>query len=369
VSFHKIPQANSNDNLLFSHQNRASTYLDFIQKRTGKKAQAPREKELFLSSDEKMLRIQDIVWQIASTDVPVLITGEAGVGKKIIAHAIHDAKSDTQRPYLVVDCAQLSPAQIDAALFAGQGTTLSSAEASEGNAKSPFAPEGTVVLHEITNLDASQQTKLLRILQEKELEQKNTHKPAGINARIIATTSRDIINLVSQGKFRQDLYYRLYVLHIDVPPLRQRPKDVLLFAHHYLEEYKKTVNRPNLSFSQEALDKLTQHEWPGNVRELEKAVHKALLLSGDDQIKGQSLQLEGASEQVAFNWIQNLPIGQCLRLIETHFILETLKFHKGNRTHAAKALGISLRTLRNKINEFTAEGFEVIAPVSGRAPR
>ncbi len=365
MSYHKISQTNSNDNLLFSHQNRASTYLDFIQKRTGKKAQPPRDKDLFLSSDEKMLRIQDIIWQIASTDVPVLITGEAGVGKKVIAQAIHDTKSDKQRPFIVVDCTELSTSQIDEELFSSPGTP----EAHEGGNKLPFNHEGTLVLHEIASLDPNQQTRLLRILQEKELEQKNNLKNSTINARIIATTSCDIMSLVSQGKFRQDLYYRLYVLHIDVPPLRQRPKDILLFAHHYLDEYKKNSNRPNLSFCPEALEKLAQHQWPGNICELEKAVRKAVLVSGDEQIKAQHLQLEGVAEQAAFNWIKNLPIGQCLRLIETHFILETLKFHRGNRTHAAKALGISLRTLRNKINEFTAEGFEVIAPVSGRAPR
>jgi DNA-binding NtrC family response regulator len=364
VTYNKFPQSNSSDNLLFSHQSRASTYLDFIQKRSGIKGQTPRDRDLFPSSDEKMLRIQDIIWQIAATEVPVLITGEPGVGKKVIAQAVHDAKNDKQRPLLVVDCSALAANFLDQELFAETGL----GDASEAGG-SPFSYNGTIVLDEITNLDAGQQTKLLRILQEKELEQKNNLKGHGITARIIATTSRDILSAVAQGKFRQDLYYRLYVLHIEVPPLRQRPKDVILFANSILNEARTTCNRPNLVFSEAALNKLKEHQWPGNIRELQKVVQKAVLLSNDDCIKEHALHLEGAAVEASHNWVESLPIGKCLRLIETQFILETLKHHKGNRTHAAKSLGISLRTLRNKINEFTAEGFEVMAPVSGRSPR
>lgn len=364
MSYDKFLASNSSDNLLFSHQTRASTYLDFIQKRSGKKHQPPREKDLFPSHDEKMLRIQDIIWQIATTEVPVLITGEPGVGKKIIAQAIHQTKlekegcQDKSRPFLVVDCITLSPAQVDKELFPGGEP-----------ASTPFGQEGTIVIHEIANLDCTAQTKLLRMLQEKEAEQKAQQKSGGGPARIIATTSCDILGLVSQGKFRQDLYYRLYVLHIDVPPLRQRPKDIVLLASNFLAQFKKTSNRPNLVFAEEALAKLVDYQWPGNIRELEKVVQKAFLLTIDDVIKAGHINMEGTSHATSLNWVESLPIGQCLRLIETQFILETLKYHKGNRTHAAKSLGISLRTLRNKINEFTAEGLEVVAPVSGRAPR
>ena len=229
------------------------------------------------------------------------------------------------------------------------------------------AINGTLLLDEITEMDISLQAKLLRVLQEKEIERIGGQAPVAINTRIIATSNRDILNAVSQGTFRQDLYYRLYVLHIEVPPLRERPKDVPLLAEHFLDQLKTSLDRPNLHFTEEAMKKMTQHVWPGNIRELQNIIQRSILTCDNDQILPKNILIEGETPMLTLEWVESLPIGQSLRIVETQFILGTLKHHQGNRTHAAKTLGISLRTLRNKINEFTSEGFEVTPPLHGRS--
>ena len=187
-------------------------------------------------------------------------------------------------------------------------------------------------------MDISLQAKLLRVLQEKEIERIGGQAPVAINTRIIATSNRDILNAVSQGTFRQDLYYRLYVLHIEVPPLRERPKDVPLLAEHFfLINLKQALIDPIL-FTEEAMKKMTQHVWPGNVRELQNIIQRSILTCDNDQILPKNILIEGDTPMLTLEWVESLPIGQSLRIVETQFILGTLKHHQGNRTHAAKHL-------------------------------
>ena len=364
----KLQQPMYSNNQLGSYPN-ASTYLDFIQNRKGRRPERNRSAPLFVAADEKMMRIQDIIWQIADTNVPVLITGESGVGKEVIAKAIHKASSQEGRPYVAINCAAMPPTLLESELFGFEKGSFTGAH-QQHIGKFEAANNGTILLDEITEIEPSLQAKLLRVLQEKEIERIGGKNPIPINTRIIATTNRDIVTAVSQGRFRQDLYYRLYVLHIEIPPLRERPKDVSVLANNFLEDCKKNFSRPNLSFSDDALQKLNDHNWPGNVRELQNIVQRSVILSSQDMIRSESIPIEGeGTPMVSLDWVGSLPIGQTLRIVETHFILETLKNHRGNRTHAAKTLGISLRTLRNKINEFTAEGFDVTAPLTGRGSR
>jgi transcriptional regulator with PAS, ATPase and Fis domain len=368
VSNFKIQQPFSPGNSHGSYPN-ASTYLDFIQNRKGRRNDRDRNKPLFPAADEKMIRIQDIIWQIADTNVPVLITGESGVGKEIVARAIHNASSQTDRPYIAVNCAAMPATLLESELFGFEKGSFTGAY-QKHMGKFEAANNGSILLDEITEIEPPLQAKLLRVLQEKEIERIGSKTPIPINTRIIATTNRDIVSYVSQGRFRQDLYYRLYVLHIEIPPLRERPKDIGLLANNFLNDCRENFSRPNLTFSEDALEKLNSHNWPGNVRELQNIVQRAVIMSSSDVIKSDSIPIDGeGTPMVSLDWVSSLPIGQTLRMVETHFILETLKNHRGNRTHAAKTLGISLRTLRNKINEFTAEGFEVTAPLSGRSPR
>lgn len=345
----------------------ASTYLDFIQSKRGlNTGSASEKKSLFLTADEKMKRIQDIVWQIADTGVPVLITGESGSGKNLIAHSVHEAAQQKDRPYVVVNCASIPAEMLEHELFGyEQGAFPGAHKSQAGKFEQAFG--GTLVLNEITELELSVQNKILRILQDKEIERTGGAKPYSVNTRIIASTSKDILGLVQKGQFRQDLYYRLYVIHIEVPSLRDRSKDIPILAEHFLSRFGSEHGK-NLSFTSEAMAMLTDHNWPGNVRELENIIQRAVIMSNGNNIEACHLPLnQDVPRQDSAEWIHALPIGEALRTVETQFILETLKSHNGNRTHAARTLGISLRTLRNKINEFTSEGFEVMAPLSGRA--
>ena len=185
--------------------------------------------------------------------------------------------------------------------------------------------------------------------------------------RIIATTNRDIQAAVASGQFRQDLYYRLHVIQLEVPPLRERSKDIELLAWHFLRQYCDQFGKSGMELSVDARSKLRAHSWPGNVRELQNVMQRAVLLTAGHEVTASDLPIEQDHSVLDGGWVTHLPIGRPLRDLETQFILETLKHHQGNRTHAAKTLGISLRTLRNKINEFTSEGLEVMGPTTGRA--
>jgi len=346
--------------------NGASTYLDFIQKARGIKKPDGERQDLFLTADEKMRRIQDIVWQIADTNVPMLITGESGTGKDVIAQSIHRAAIQKDRPFIHINCAGTTPAMLEGELFGYEKGAFPGANQTSAG-KFELAAGGTIILDNITEMDLTLQSKVLKSLQDKEFTRMGASHAMPLTARIIATTNRDILSLVSKGHFRQDLYYRLYVIHIEVPPLRERPKDIQVLANQFVEKYARE-NSKTVKLSDDALRVLLDHNWPGNVRELQNVLQRAVAMSQTEFLTSKDLPLH-QQVQVSHQaeWISALPIGQALALVETHFILETLKAHQGNRTHAAKTLGISLRTLRNKINEFTSEGYEVTEPQTGRS--
>lgn len=358
-------QSKLNQPLFKTNFSQASTYLDYIQSRQGSRAHAQRM--LFEASDVKMKRIHDIIWQVADTNVPVLITGESGVGKEVIAKALHDASSQEERPYVAINCAAMPASLLESELFGFEKGSFTGAD-KKHIGKFEQAENGTLLLDEITEMDLSLQAKLLRVLQEKEIDPIGSKAPVKINTRIVATSNRDMVKAVAQGKFRQDLYYRLYVIHLEIPPLRERQKDIEHLSKYFLKKLAASCDRPNLCFSEAAMDKLKAHTWPGNVRELQNIIQRSAILSSQDLIVPESIPIEG-NECIdqGMDWVSSLPLGRSLRLVETHFIIETLKHHNGNRTHAAKTLGISLRTLRNKINEFTSEGYDVPAPMTGRA--
>jgi transcriptional regulator with PAS, ATPase and Fis domain len=351
---------------LDSPSGHGSTYLDFIQSRRGvRNAPTRQTSELFKTADEKMMRIQDIVWQIADTNVPVLITGESGVGKEVVARSIHSAGNDQNSPFIAINCASMQPAALESELFGYEKGAFAGAS-QRYLGKLEQANNGTLLLDEITEMDLTLQGKLLRVLQEKVVDRIGGTGPTPINTRIVASTKCDIMACIAKGTFRQDLYYRLYVIHLEIPPLRDRPKDIDLLSKHFLAECGKNFGKDGLHFAGDAMDKLMTYQWPGNVRELQNVIQRAAIMTPDATISAKHLPIEGDRKESSFEWVEALPMGQTLRLVETHFILETLKIHSGNRTHAAKTLGISLRTLRNKINEFTALGYEVMAPQNGR---
>ena len=319
----------------------------------------------FIFADEKMLQLKKIVEQIADANVPVLITGESGTGKEIIARMIHRLSSRNKEPFVAVNCAALPPTLLESELFGFEKGAFTGA-AGRHIGKFEQANNGTLLLDEVTETDGNLQAKLLRALQENEIERIGGNGPVPINTRIIATTNRELANAVKEGAFRKDLFYRLYVIHLDIPPLRTRPKDIEVLARHFLRTFGKQYRAEDVVISAEAMTKLVRHSWPGNVRELQNLLQRAVIMSPGNMISADDLLMEQKQPKATNEWIKHLPIGEKLRLVETQFILETLKSHNGNRTHSAKTLGISLRTLRNKINEFVVEGHDVMQPTLGK---
>lgn len=319
-----------------------------------------------IAADEKMIRVREIIDQIKNTVVPVLITGESGVGKEVVARAIHDGSSRASGPFVAVNCAALPPALLESELFGHEKGSFTGA-ISRHIGKFELADNGTLLLDEVTEMDPNLQAKLLRALQEKEIERIGGNGPIPVKTRIIATTNRDIMQAVALGQFRQDLYYRLHVIQLEIPALRERPKDIDVLALHFLNHYCNQFGKETMELTPDARQKLAKHTWSGNVRELQNVIQRAVLLTNGRSITAADLPIEADKAVTSSEWVGFLPIGRSMRDVETQFILETLKHHQGNRTHAARTLGISLRTLRNKINEFTAEGIEVMGPTSGRA--
>ncbi len=342
-----------------------SDYLSFIQgqKELWKQADDPRDfAKLFLAADEKMIRIRDIVEQIANANVPVLITGESGTGKEVVARAIHKASDRAKKPFIAVNCAALPASLLETELFGHEKGSFTDAH-QRHIGKFEQANGGTLLLDEVTEIDPALQAKLLRALQEKEIERVGGSGPIPIDCRIIATTNRDIAAHISKGTFRQDLYYRLYVIHMEIPALRDRAKDIDLLSQHFLTLFSEEFNKQGIEFTAEAKAKLQKYSWPGNVRELQNVVQRTVLMTSKQAVTADDIPIDTSFISTNLDWVRSLPIGLTLQEVETQFILATLGHHGGNRTHAAKTLGISLRTLRNKINEFTAAGIQVMAPM------
>ena len=339
----------------------SNDYLNFMKESKLKKT----DDSLFIAADEKMLRIKEIIDQIKNTNVSVLVSGESGTGKEVIAQALHEASDRAEKPFIAVNCAALPSNLLESELFGHEKGAFTGAM-QRHIGKFELASGGTLLLDEITEMDTALQAKLLRALQEKEIERIGGNGPIPVETRIIATTNRNIMTAVSKGHFRQDLYYRLHVIHLEIPPLRQRPKDIELLANTFVERFGSKFKK-NVELTPDALGKLKAHPWPGNVRELQNVIQRSVILAGTPYISASDLPIETKNVQDPSTWIAHMPIGRPLKELETFFILETLKHHKGNRTHAAKTLGISLRTLRNKINEFTSEGLDVMGPQTGRA--
>ncbi len=338
----------------------SADYLNYLQEKQKRERLQKANQQVganFIFADEKMLRIREIIKQIADANVPVLISGESGTGKEVIGRMIHASSTRKDAPFLVVNCAALNPNALEAELFGN----------AEGPGKFEQADGGTLLLDEVTEMDHALQAKILRALQDQEIERVGSALPIKINTRVIATSNRDVARSVKDGRFRQDLFYRLYVIHLEIPALRDRPKDIEVLTRHFLKQFSVQFKGEAATLTADAMQKLLKYPWPGNVRELQNVIQRAVLMSSGNAVTAKEFVLEQKKIEEDKEWVKHLPIGQKMREVETQFILETLRIHNGNRTHSAKTLGISLRTLRNKINEFVLEGHEVPQPTTGKA--
>ena len=318
--------------------------------------------------DPAMLAVVQRAQRIARSDASVLIRGESGTGKEVIARYIHHNSPRASGPFVAVNCAAIPEQLLESELFGHERGAFSGA-LGQRIGKLEAAQNGTVLLDEISEMDRRLQAKLLRALQEREVDRVGGRAPIRLNVRIIATTNRDLELEVARQTFREDLYFRLNVVAVLVPSLRSRPKDIPALAEHFIEKYRWETGRSPRQLSASALNALIAHDWPGNVRELENTIHRALVLTTDGIIGATALEVGpalGCSSAPRVPDQSSGFVGRPLHLVERDVIIATLRLTGGNRTRTATMLGLSIRALRNKISLYTAQGVEV--PPSSGAP-
>ena len=314
----------------------------------GHEATAPRRRQI-VSRDPAVLRVLEIAESVASSRAPVLIQGESGTGKELLARYLHDQGSRRNKAFVAVNCAALPRDLLESELFGHERGAFTGAVTRKVG-KFELAHGGTILLDEVSEMELGLQAKLLRVLQEYEIDRVGGTAPVPIDVRVVATTNRRLRECVDRGKFREDLYYRLSVVPLVVPPLRERPEDLDSLAEHFLARF---GNGRRLTLSPEARVVLKQRPWPGNVRELENTIERASLLTGNEVLTAEDFEdRDAAPPRLALGSLA----GMTVRDMEKQLIFDTLKRTKNNRTQAAKLLGISIRTLRNKLAEYRQRG-------------
>jgi two-component system, response regulator FlrC len=312
--------------------------------------------------------------RVAKSDASILITGKSGTGKEMVARFIHRKSARADKPFVSVNCAAIPENLLESELFGHEKGAFTGAVARRVG-KFEAADGGTLLLDELGEMDMRMQAKLLRVLQEREIDRVGGARPVKIDIRLLATTNRSLEAEVAKGNFREDLYFRINVMTLDIPPLHKRPKDILALANYFLKKYSESNGLPPRPLSAEATDRLMRHPWPGNVRELENNMHRAVLLATGNEIDASAMMMGGdglAGVQTSENTVNadgdaagtvDL-VGRTVADVERDLIIDTLQHCLGNRTHAANILGISIRTLRNKLKLYDGEGVAVPPPAS-----
>lgn len=320
--------------------------------RTGTKA--PKDSErLLIGESEALEKLIERARQVARTEMDVLVSAESGTGKELLARLIHQASDRRNRPFVAVNCAAFPEALLESELFGhARGAFTGAASAKPG--KFELAHTGTLLLDEIGEMPLPLQPKLLRTLQEREVDRLGDTRPVKVDVRVIATTNQPLHKLVEDGKFRADLYYRLNVVPLTIPPLRERISDVSALVHHFLEKYAPGGRLKPPELSEELRIRMTAYHWPGNVRQLENFIRRAVALHAGEKIGAEFFEEAkpaeaGAAEAKA---AAILTPGKSLRELERQLLESTLEAQGGNRTRAARILGICPRTMRNKIREY-----------------
>ncbi|MEJ1160860.1 sigma-54-dependent transcriptional regulator FlbD [Prosthecomicrobium sp. N25] len=333
--------------------------------------------------DDAMARVLRLADQVAPSDASILITGESGTGKEVLARHVHRKSSRADKPFIAVNCAAIPEQLLESELFGHEKGAFTGAVARRVG-KFEEADGGTLLLDEISEMDLRLQAKLLRAIQERVIDRVGGSRPVPVDIRILATSNRNLAEEVRKGTFREDLLYRLNVVNLKIPPLRERPADILALAEHFADKYAKTNGIKPKAIGPEARRELMRARWPGNVRELENCMHRAVLIAPGDEIDagsilspdGERLTAGGADRSDPRNAavvraaetaeaVTRALVGRTVADVERDLILSTLDHCLGNRTHAANILGISIRTMRNKLKEYADEGFQVPPPGGG----
>ena len=332
--------------------------------------------------DELMARVVKLADQVAPSDASILITGESGTGKEVLARHVHRKSNRAGAPFIAVNCAAIPEQLLESELFGHEKGAFTGAVARRIG-KFEEANGGTLLLDEISEMDLRLQAKLLRAIQERVIDRVGGTRPVPVDIRILATSNRVLADEVRKGTFREDLLYRLNVVNLKIPPLRDRPADIQALSDYFVEKYSKANGMKVKPIGHDARRELIRGRWPGNVRELENTLHRAVLLSSGDEIGVDAIRspdgdridestispIDRSVRQLTMTAeaMTRALVGRTVADVERDLILSTLDHCLGNRTHAANILGISIRTLRNKLNEYSAEGITVPPPGEARA--
>ncbi|MDB5477845.1 MAG: sigma-54-dependent Fis family transcriptional regulator, partial [Alphaproteobacteria bacterium] len=325
-----------------------------------------------IADDASIRAVLDMADQVAPSNASILISGASGTGKELMARYIHQKSLRRNGPYISLNCAAIPENLLESELFGHERGAFTGAVARRLG-KFEEANGGTLFLDEISEMDINLQAKLLRAIQEKEIDRIGSNKPVKVDIRLIATTNRNLEKEVKAGTFRQDLYFRLNVINLELPSLAERKADIPKLAKFFIDKFAAQNGVPSKPLSEGALDKLLNHSWPGNIRELENIMHRAVLISRGTEIGPESIGVVGESTRV-LNASQSVQqnaappasaadglVGKTIGEVEREMIVKTLDKCLGNRTHAANILGISIRTLRNKLKQYSDEGIAVPA--------
>jgi two-component system response regulator FlrC len=342
------------------------------------------EDSSLIFEDPSMASVVALADQVAPSEASILITGESGTGKEMMARYLHQKSKRAKKQFISVNCAAIPENLLESELFGHEKGAFTGAIARRIG-KFEEANGGTLLLDEISEMEPRLQAKLLRAIQEREIDRIGGTGPIKVNIRLIATSNRDLQEEVKKGTFREDLLFRLNVVNLKLPSLRERPADIVLLAGHFAKKYAEANGVANRPLSANTIDLLRRQAWPGNVRELENTIHRAVLLATDAEIGPAAIMTPDGQRPETDTMISNVAgrlaqtgnagdenaaaalVGRTVADVERDLIIDTLYHCLGNRTHAANILGISIRTLRNKLKQYSDDGVHV--PVPGEAQR
>jgi transcriptional regulator with PAS, ATPase and Fis domain len=304
------------------------------------------------TADAKMRKVLEVADSVAASRATVLIHGESGTGKELLARYIHSRSNRASKTFVALNCAAVPEGLLESELFGYERGAFTGAD-SRKIGKFESAHQSTFLLDEISELPLALQSKILRVLQEGEVDRLGGLKPVKVDVRIVAASNKNLQQLVQAGLFREDLFYRLSVIPIEIPPLRSRPRDVELLSQMFLDQSCEQNGLGERKLLEDAMEKLKSWRWPGNVRELQNVIERSVLLSATTELSAEQIEIEG---YVAHSGQRDgLQAGMTVQEAERLLIMKTLEHTLQNRTHAAHLLGISIRTLRNKLNEYKLE--------------
>ena len=307
------------------------------------------ENEFVIDKQSKMFEILNNVKRMAQSKASVLIQGESGTGKEIIAHSIYSHSQRNSKPFIKVNCAALSESLLESELFGHEKGAFTGADLKRMG-RFELANGGTLLLDEISEVSPKIQAKLLRVLEQEEFERVGGSKTLKVDVRIIATTNRDLEREIEKDNFRQDLYFRLNVIPVIVPPLRERREDIPVLAEYFLEKFKTGTDTPLKRISKEAIDILVKYDWPGNVREMKNLIHRCTVMIDSEVLMPEHFENMLNVNKPRKNY--ELSVGQTIEDVERELIYKTLEKTGGNKTRAAEILNITARTLRNKLSRY-----------------